>query len=109
MKKLAALVCLLVVVAAPLAAKKKPSASHGKRVFEKHCAQCHLTTSERKVGPGLHGLFHKKKLEDNDKKVNDKNVRQLIENGAGAAEMPPFRGKIKGKDMDALLKYLHKL
>ena len=92
-----------------VAAVAKKDKRAGEKIFKKNCAECHYTSDRRKIGPGLKGLFRKGALEENGEPVTETNVRKLIENGAGAGEMPPFKGKIKGKKMQALLEYLRKL
>lgn len=89
--------------------KARGSAPRGKRLFQKHCTECHYATAERKIGPGLKGLYKKEKLDENDKPVNDANVREIIEEGAGAGEMPEFKDKLKPREIDDLLAYLRSL
>ncbi len=88
---------------------RTPSPARGKAVFQKHCAQCHATTGERKAGPGLKGLYQHPNLEESGDPVNDQTVRALIAKGAGGGEMPGFAAKIKPQEMADLLAYLRKL
>ena len=105
---------LLLALSAPPAADSKkrartPSPARGKAVFQKHCAQCHSTTDERKIGPGLKGLYQHSNLEESGDPVNDETVRALIEKGGGGGEMPGFAAKIKPQELAGLLAYLRKL
>lgn len=104
---------LLALALASTAQARKPApggnAARGKAVFKKHCAECHYTSDQRKIGPGMKGLYRKPNLEESGEPVNDSTVRELIEKGAAAGEMPPFAGKIKPREMADLLAYLRKL
>ena len=54
------------------------NADKGKDIFEQNCGVCHNADStERKMGPGLKGLFKKAALA-NKKKVTDANVLDFI-------------------------------
>lgn len=35
----------------------------GKKLFEKNCIQCHTTTNERSVGPGLKGVLERRRID----------------------------------------------
>jgi mono/diheme cytochrome c family protein len=62
-----------------------PSAAKGKEIFEQ-CAVCHNADStEKKMGPGLKGLFKKAKL-NNGKPVTEANIKALV--NAGGNGMP---------------------
>src|SRR4051812_19968945 len=70
------------VAAAPalMPAAGKGDAAKGKQVFEQ-CAVCHNADSdEKKMGPGLKGLFKKDKL-TNGKKPTEPNIRAKIDEG----------------------------
>lgn len=99
----------LAASAAPRKDRARSSKDSGRAVYQRHCATCHYTTARRKIGPGLKGLYRKPALEESGDKVTDDSVRALIENGAGAGEMPGFAGKITVKQMASLLAYLRKL
>ena len=73
----------------------------GKEVFEVQCAVCHALTGERKVGPGLAGLFSKE-LPDG-RPATGENLADWIHTGGGA--MPGFPS-IVGEEMEGLLAYL---
>src|SRR5580658_399827 len=65
----------------------KGDAAKGKEVFEQ-CSVCHNADStEKKMGPGLKGLFKKDKL-NNGKKPTEATIRALINTGGNG--MPPY-------------------
>ncbi len=78
----------------------------GKEIFEQ-CAVCHNADSaEKKVGPGLKGLFKRAKLQ-NGKKVTESNVRSQID--AGGNGMPAYKEMLTDQERDHLLAYLKTL
>jgi cytochrome c2 len=84
----------------------KGDAAKGKAVFEQ-CSVCHNADStEKKIGPGLKGLFKKDKL-SNDKKPTDANVRARIEEGGNG--MPPYKDMLSDQEKDDLIAYLKTL
>lgn len=91
--------------AAPKSAGKGDPAK-GKAVFEQ-CAVCHNADStEKKMGPGLKGLFKKAKLA-NGKPANESNVRATID--AGGNGMPPYKEMLSDQEKDNLIAYLKTL
>jgi cytochrome c len=91
------------VIAAPPAG----NAEKGKSVFEDNCAVCHNADSdEKKMGPGLKGLFKKEKLA-NGKKPTEANIKALINAGGGG--MPSFSDSLSDEERDNVLAYLHTL
>ena len=82
-------------------------AAKGKETFEANCSVCHNSDSEeRKMGPGLKGLFKHDKLA-NGKPVNEGNVTTMINEGGNG--MPPFADiltKAEKEDVVAFLKTL---
>ena len=67
---------------------REGDAAKGKEVFTQ-CAVCHNADSdEKKMGPGLKGLFKHDKLV-NGKKVTDATVLEKIEQGGNG--MPPYK------------------
>ena len=69
-------------------AADKGDAVKGKDVFQQ-CAVCHNADSDqKKMGPGLKGLFKKDKLA-NGKKLTDANIRAKIEEGGNG--MPAYK------------------
>ncbi len=99
------------VVCATLAAGSVASfaagnAEKGKAVFEQ-CSVCHNADStEKKMGPGLKGLFKKEKLA-NDKKPTEANIRAKIDEGGNG--MPPYKDMLSDAEKDDLIAYLKTL
>lgn len=82
------------------------NAEKGKAVFEQ-CGVCHNADStEKKMGPGLKGLFKKDKLV-NDKKPTEANVRAKIDEGGNG--MPPYKDVLSDQEKDDLIAYLKTL
>src|SRR5579862_3601855 len=81
--------------------KAKPGdAAKGKEVFDQ-CSVCHNADSdEKKMGPGLKGLFKRGKLA-NGKTVNEANVRAIINNGGNG--MPAFMDLLSDQERDNLI------
>jgi cytochrome c len=91
-------------VTALLGAKGDPA--KGKEVFEQ-CAMCHNADStEKKMGPGLKGLFKKDKLEDG-KKASEANIRARIDEGGNG--MPGFKDVLDDQQKEDLIAYLKTL
>ena len=89
-----------------LASAKKPDAAKGKEAFEQ-CAVCHNADStEKKMGPGLKGLFKKAKL-GNGKPVNDANVTGKINEGGNG--MPAYKEMLSDDEKADMLAYLKTL
>lgn len=96
------------LAAAPLAihAAGKGDAAKGKAVFEQ-CAVCHNADStEKKMGPGLKGLFKLDKLV-NGKKPTEANVRAKIDEGGNG--MPAYKDMLSDAEHDDLIAYLKTL
>jgi len=104
-------VCALLAVAARFAvpsaaAFDKGDAAKGKEVFEQ-CAVCHNADSdEKKMGPGLKGLFKKDKL-TNGKKPTEANIRAKIDEGGNG--MPQYKDMLSDQEKDDLIAYLKTL
>jgi mono/diheme cytochrome c family protein len=78
----------------------------GKAVFQQ-CSVCHRADSEqKKMGPGLKGLFKKAKLA-NGKKPTEVSVRAKID--AGGNGMPAYKDMLSDAEKDDLLAYLKTL
>jgi cytochrome c2 len=91
-------------VTALMGAKGDPA--KGKEVFEQ-CAMCHNADStEKKMGPGLKGLFKKDKLEDG-KKASEANIRARIDDGGNG--MPGFKDVLDDQQKEDLIAYLKTL
>jgi cytochrome c len=88
-------------------AQGKGDAAKGKDVFEQ-CGVCHNADStERKMGPGLKGLFKKGKLDSNGKPANDANVLEKINEGGNG--MPAYKDMLTDDEKGNLLAYLKTL
>jgi cytochrome c len=84
----------------------KGDAAKGKEVFEQ-CAVCHNPDSdEKKMGPGLKGLYKKEKLA-NGKKPTDATVKSRIDEGGGG--MPAYKDMLSDAEKDDLIAYLKTL
>ena len=87
-------------------AQKKGDAAKGKEVFEQ-CGVCHNADStEKKMGPGLKGLFKNAKL-GNGKPVNDANVQGKVAEGGNG--MPGYKDMLSAAEMANLMAYLKTL
>ena len=86
--------------------EKKGDVEKGKAVFEQ-CAVCHNADSaEKKMGPGLKGLFAKDKLQ-NGKKPTYENVLAKINEGGGG--MPAYKEMATDDEKADLMAYLKTL
>jgi cytochrome c2 len=82
-------------------------AAKGKEVFEQ-CGVCHAADSdEKKMGPGLKGLFKKKTLADGKTAVTEKSVMEKIDKGGNG--MPAYEEMLEKKEKADLLAYLKTL
>jgi cytochrome c len=102
--------CLTIVLLAGVRAIAAPpagDAAKGKTVFEDNCAVCHNADSdEKKMGPGLKGLFKKEKM-NNGKKPTEANVKALV--NAGGNNMPAFSDMLSDEERDNVIAYLKTL
>lgn len=80
-------------------------ANQGIKLFQQNCAVCHSTGTKRVVGPGLKGLYSKKKL-PNGEPVNDTNVANWIRTGGGGMPGFPQLSDQQRADIVAYLKTL---
>jgi cytochrome c len=84
----------------------KGDAEKGKEVFQQ-CGACHNADSdEKKMGPGLKGLFKKDKLA-NGKKPTEANIRAQIDEGGNG--MPGYKDMLGDAEKDDLIAYLKTL
>ncbi|MEO8594748.1 MAG: cytochrome c [Candidatus Solibacter sp.] len=82
------------------------NAAKGKAVFEQ-CGVCHSPdTDEKKMGPGLKGLYKKDKM-TNGKKATDATVKAKIDEGGNG--MPAYKEMLSDSEKDDLLAYLKTL
>lgn len=88
----------LYLSAAGQASAKKTS--HGERVFHDRCQNCHTTSADRTVGPGMKGILKSGRLSEDA-------VRRTIKEGKDL--MPPFDTRLSAKDLNDLIKYLKTL
>jgi cytochrome c len=87
-------------------AQKAGDAAKGKEVFEQ-CGVCHSAdTEEKKMGPGLKGLYKKAKMA-NGQKPSDASILALVNKGKGA--MPAFADVLSADEKSDLLAYLKTL
>ena len=87
-------------------ADKKGDAEKGKEVFQQ-CGVCHnADSSEKKMGPGLKGLFQNEKM-TNGKKPTEANVRAKIDEGGNG--MPSYKEMLSDEEKNDLIAYLKTL
>ena len=98
--------CLAAGVALALAAERAGEAAKGQRIFEPNCATCHSVSAEKKLGPGLKGLFKKRKMQ-NGQRPTEQNVRAKIDKGGGG--MPAYKELLSEEEKAGLLAYLKTL
>lgn len=92
--------------AGKMAAAAAGDAGKGKELFEQ-CGVCHNADSEeKKMGPGLKGLFKRTKLA-NKKDVNEANVMEVINNGGNG--MPAYDSILSKEEKAHVLAYLKTL
>ena len=105
---MAACAALALGAVGALAQSKAGDAMRGKDVFESNCSVCHNADStERKMGPGLKGLFKRETLA-NKKKVTDANVLEMIEKGSPTG-MPSFADQLSDQEKADVIAYLKTL
>ena len=98
-------VALALASSAALAANKGDP-DKGKEVFQQ-CTPCHNSDStEKKMGPGLKGLFSKEKL-NNGKKPTEENVRSQIDEGGNG--MPAYKDVLSDAEKADVIAYLKTL
>ena len=81
-------------------------AAKGQETFQQ-CSLCHNADStEKKMGPGLKGLFKNEKMA-NGKKVTEANVRTQIDEGGNG--MPSYKEMLSDAEKNDLIAYLKTL
>jgi cytochrome c len=99
--------CALLFGSVALYGQTKGDAAKGKEVFEQ-CSVCHNSDStERKMGPGLKGLFTKPKLESTGKPPTEANVLEKINEGGNG--MPSYKDMLTDVEKANLIAYLKTL
>ena len=89
-----------------MGADKKGDAEKGKEVFQQ-CGVCHnADSSEKKMGPGLKGLFQNEKM-SNGKKPTEANVRAKVDEGRNG--MPSYKEMLSDEEKNDLIAYLKTL
>ncbi len=99
--------CAGIMLCGSMFAQDKPGdAKKGEEVFEQ-CKVCHNADStEKKMGPGLKGLFSHDKL-TNGKKPSDVTVLEKIEEGGNG--MPGYKEMLSATEKKDLIAYLKTL
>jgi cytochrome c len=98
--------CLTLIMGSTLAFAGKGDAEKGKEVFQQ-CAVCHNADStDKKMGPGLKGLFSRDKM-NNGKKPTDATVREKVDEGGNG--MPAYKEMLSDDEKDDLIAYLKTL
>ena len=78
----------------------------GQEIFQQ-CGVCHNSDStEKKMGPGLKGLFQAEKM-TNGKKPTEANVRAKIDEGGNG--MPAYKDMLSDTEKNDLIAYLKTL
>jgi cytochrome c2 len=96
----------LAIASSAALAANKGDPDKGKEVFQQ-CTPCHNADStEKKMGPGLKGLFSKDKL-NNGKKPTEENVRSQIDEGGNG--MPAYKEMLGDDEKNDLIAYLKTL
>ena len=99
-------VAFAVASSAAIAAPKKGDPEKGTEVFQQ-CTPCHNADStEKKMGPGLKGLFSRDKL-NNGKKPTEENIRSKVDEGGNG--MPAYKEMLSDDEKDDLIAYLKTL
>lgn len=98
-------------LAASGAGKKSASsaaATRGQDAFEKRCVMCHYSDRvEKRVGPGLKGIYKRGIFVTNGNKVTDESLKAWIENGDSM--MPPFKDVLSADELNNVVAYLKTL
>jgi cytochrome c len=106
---------LFILVSASLAQKKSIAKSDkkagdaavGQKIFKEKCSVCHYSDKEEKrIGPGLKGVFKREKMFD-DRPMNEANVREMIKKGGG--KMVGFEETLSEKEIDGVVAFLKTL
>lgn len=83
------------------------AARNGEDLFRKNCTFCHHhDQAEKKIGPGLKGIFNRAKLTSSGWAMSEENLRKQIK--TPYAEMPPF-DTLSDQEVTDLVAYLKRL
>lgn len=89
------------------------SVAEGQKIFHGNCNMCHFPDkTDKKIGPGLKGLFTNKELPESHKPATEATVREQIAEGSPHAKplpMPSFKDKLSPAQIDNLMAYLKTL
>ena len=100
------MICVAALAAASSSAFAAGTAAKGKEVFDQ-CSVCHNADStEKKIGPGLKGLFKKDKLA-NGKAPTEANIRTQVDEGGNG--MPAYKDILSDQEKEDLIAYLKTL
>jgi cytochrome c2 len=92
----------------PTSAAPTTALASGKAIFTEKCAACHNADSnEKKVGPGLKGLYARGTFSSDNTKFTDESLTKFIQDGKGM--MPPFKGSLDVAKLQDLIAYLKTL
>jgi mono/diheme cytochrome c family protein len=114
-RKITGIAALVLVCGGPLlstAADKKAAstaaAKRGQAIFEKRCVMCHYPDrTDKRVGPGLKGIYKRGTFVTNGKKVTDESLEAWIKNGDSM--MPPFKDVLDAQQLNDIVAYLKTL
>jgi cytochrome c len=88
-------------------AQMSADATAGKAIFDSKCAICHSAdTTDKKIGPGLKGLYARGTMADGSK-VTDETVTLRIVNGK--TPMPAFKDTLTPAEIKQVVEYLKTL
>ena len=88
-------------------AQMSADATAGKTIFDSKCTICHSAdTTDKKIGPGLKGLYAHGTMADGTK-VTDETVTERIVNGK--VPMPPFKDILSPAEIKQVVEYLKTL
>ena len=89
-------------------ANDSAAAERGKEIFDKKCGICHYADNDqKKIGPGLKGLYKRGTFTVNNNKVTDENLKTWIENGDTL--MPPFKDVLEPAQIKDVVAYVKTL
>jgi mono/diheme cytochrome c family protein len=112
---IAVLLCVTCLVGCDVERRKSdaelgltPQQAAGRRIYDRHCDQCHEPySSHGKKGPGLKGIFKKQYLPESGLPANDDRVGEIIR--MGRSKMPAFGQTLDQQQVQDLLAYMHTL